>query len=251
MAKQNLPKIVIAIDTSKKDVPTLCSDAKAVKTAGDPDATNPPVTDVVLGQQSDALIATHNLRKTNKSASLTSQEEQQRNILERSYKKVGLYVQGVANDVAVIKGDVAAGEAVAQRTGFMLKKKGTPHPRAFEVVESGPGWFHLRVKAIGKRAGYGWRYGVTSAKNIPPAEFRPVIFTLECEVVINNLKSGSIYGLQEACILPVSHKSSTNPAITATSKTATPTASTKAHKATFSDGQEPMQFGDFIYEVCK
>jgi hypothetical protein len=222
MAQQNLPKIVVITDISDLSTPDMVSEAKGIKLTGDPDVTSPPVTETILHTEADDLLNIHTKRQTNPPTATAEQEQLQRDIVIRDYKKDALEVQSVANDVAAAAGDVAAGIIVVQRTAFRLKKDGMPHQRHFEVVESGEGWVHLRTKAIHHPAGYVWNYGITAAKDTPPTIFKPLLFTLEVDIIINNLQSGSIYAFQVAGILPV-------------------------QRPTFSDGVEPLTFSDFIY----
>ncbi len=246
----NLPKIKVALDLEEMDVTNLASMAKGVKTTGDPDVTNPSVTDLVLHGQADDLLDCHDQRGTNKSPSLTRQETVLKNILIRSVTDVGLDVEKAANKVAIAQGDVAAGEAVVLRCGYKLKKKGTKPPREFEVVGSGPGWVHIRVKSVGSRAGYVWRFGITTEIGKVPTIFMPMLFTLECEVIITNIPRGAILGYQMASIVPVNltAKSSPNPDV---SKIPPLGAPSKGKKPTFTANVDPLHWSDFIYDVCK
>jgi len=156
-------------------------------------------------------------------------------------------VQDVANKVAISNGSVSKGEAVVERCGFKLKKKGEKPSRAFEVVESGPGWIHLRVKSVGIKAGYLWRFGITSEKNKAPGVFLPILFTLECDIIITNLTSGVLYGYQVASILPVSRTPETDPALTTVTKKSSVMLSTKSKKASFTVGVDPYNWSDIMY----
>lgn len=246
----NLPKIKLSLDLASMDVPTLASTAKGIKTAGDPDVTNPSVTDVVMHGQADDMLDCHNLRATDKSLELTRNETVLRNILERSITDVGGDVVKIANKVAIAHGDVAAGEAVVVRCGYKLKKRAVLPPREFEVVASGPGWVHLRVKSVSTRAGYVWRFGITSAIGKIPTVFMPLLFTLECEVIITNIPRGSILGYQMASIISVNlaAKTSPNPDV---SKIPPLGAPSKGKKPTFTADVDPLLWSDFIYDVCK
>lgn len=239
-----LPKIIVAAKTDEMDTPTLCSSARGVVTAGDPDVTAPPFTDVQLKAQADTTQGIHEQRITNKSPDLTRQEEVEVEKLEEMYKRDAQYVEDKANDVAKASGSVAAGEAVVLRCGFKLKQESHKAPREFEIIASGPGWMHIRVKSVGKRGGYVWRIGVTNTKGVIPTTFLPLFFTLECEMVITNLNSGSMYGIQFATILPASQSE-------ATPGTQSDSISTSSSKPTFSAGADPLIWSDFIYEGCK
>jgi hypothetical protein len=248
MAK--FPKIVVIHDLSNTDNTTVCTTALGTKTDGDPDVTNPPVKDTDIYKEANDALAVQTQRQTNQSKSLTSQSNELTDIVRVSYSSNAAYIEQIANKVVRTTGSYDAGLNVVQRCGYKVKTKGELHPRSFEVVASGPGWFHLRVKAVGRRAGYLWRLGITTEKGVMPTQFLPIFFTVECEVVIINLESGSIYGLQSASILPVAQTKNSDPSQTLSSKTATVSVSTKANKATFSAGDDPYQWSDFIYEVC-
>jgi hypothetical protein len=244
------PKIVVIRDLSTMDNTTVCTTALGTKTDGDPDVTNPPVKDLDFHQQANDALAVQTQRQTNQSKSLTSQSNELTDIVRVSYSSNAAYIEMIANKVMRTTGSYDAGVNVVQRCGYTQKTKGERHPRFFEVVASGPGWFHLRVKAVGKRAGYLWRLGITTEKGVKPTVFLPILFTLECEVVIMNLETGSIYGMQSASILPVAQTKNSDPSQTISSKSATVTVSTKANKTTFNAGDDPYQWSDFIYEVC-
>jgi len=165
---KNLPKIVLVDDTAGKEGAALVAVVKSVKTANDPDVVNPPVSDTVLYQQADDVMAVVTQRKTDPSPTLTAKQSELSSKVKRSYGKVMAYVAGVANDKAVSAGDVEAGRQVFLRCGFTQKKALDVHPRGFEIVDQGPTWYHLRVKSVGKRAAYGWKCGLSDENNTPP-----------------------------------------------------------------------------------
>lgn len=237
---KNLPKILVATNVDEMDTPTLCANAKGIKTTGDPDVVTPPSTDTELQTQAGKVMDIHEKRFTDKSITLTKDEKVQRLILETMFTNVAGYVQQISRKVATAAGDVAAGEAVVVRCGFKLKKKGSLPPREFDIVDSGQGWFHLRMKAVAARAGYVWRIGVTSKKGVPPETFLPNKFTLECEVIITGTEFGLIYGMQAASILPVKQ----NPPDSESSPV-------KANKPSFPADSDGLTWSDFIYDVSK
>jgi hypothetical protein len=246
--KSTIKKAKVSLEFQKLDANGLATfaDGTVNGLTGNTNLSTPPVALATVSPQITALRTTlRQISSGNTSKALTRLEAQQVNALMQSLTTNGHYVEDTANTIAA--GDLSKAEQIIASSGYKLKKKGVAHPRSFEVVESGPGWVHLRVKAVGKRAGYAWRYGITTTKDSPPAAWSKIIFTLEAEVVITNLKGAAIYCFQEASILPVAHTPKTNVAATAISRTVTPSATTKAHKATFSDGQEPLQFSDIVY----
>jgi hypothetical protein len=162
-------------------------------------------------------------------------------------RKVANYVQQVANDVAIEAGNVEAGEAVVLRCGFPLKKKAEVHPRGFEVVDSGPGWTSIRVKAVEKKAGYLFRLGKTTKKGVPPTAPLVTYFGLECELTIINQTTGDIIGVQSASILPTGYGSKKAAKDNLTNKKSTLTPAIKQKKATFNPDTDPYSWSDFIY----
>lgn len=194
--------------------------------------------------QADIVQVIHDQRVTDKAPALTRQEEVEVAILQEMYKRDAQYVEDKANDVAKAAGSVAAGEAVVLRCGFKLKQATQQHQRSFEIVASGPGWMHYRVKSVGNRAGYAWRVGITTAKGVMPTNFLPVYYTLECEMVLTNMTTGSIFAAQYASILPASQSQ-------ATPGSQSDSISTSTNKPTFSVGSDPLIWSDFIYEGGK
>ncbi len=246
---KNLPKIVLVDDTIGKEGAALVAVAKSVKTASDPDAGTPPVTDTVRYHEADDVMDVVTKRKTDPSPTLTAKQSQLSAIVRRSYGKVMAYVAGVSNDVAVANGNIEAGRQVFLRCGFTQKKTPDLHPRGFEIVDQGPTWYHLRVKSVGKRAAYAWKCGISDDNNTPPTpdKLSPVMITLECDVIITNCKKGANYGFQFASILPATHTSETNTNLPEMAKQATLNTTNKAGKPTFALGQEPLQWSDFIF----
>jgi hypothetical protein len=181
----------------------------------------------------------------NTSKALTKLLAQDADILMTALTTNGHYVEDTANTVAA--GNLAKAQQMINSSVYKLKKKGTPHPRVFEVMKSGVQWVHLRTKSVGKRAGYVWRYAPVSAKGVVPTTWSYLIFTLEAELLINNLKSSTIYAFQFASILPVSHHKNVPVLTPIVVKAATTLSTTKSSKATFTDGQTQLQFSDSIY----
>ncbi len=245
------PKIVVIRDLSDMDNTTACNEALGTKTAGDPDVTSPPVEDTVLHGQANDALAVEQKRQIDQSKALTTLGNELASKVRVSYFKVAGYVQDVANDVVISTGSWDAGVHVVQRCGYRMKTKSEPHPRGFEVVDSGPGWVHLRVKSVNYRAGYLWRMGSTPEKDVKPTSFLPILFTLQCEVVVLGLKSGTMYGFQSASIVPVAQTKKSDPSKSISAKAATTSVATKANKATYTMSEDPYQWSEFIYQGIK
>ncbi len=248
--KQTINRVRIALNFAKMSVDELITFGSAVANglAADPDAIAPPVASAALTAQTAGLQAIHIQRKSDKSPNLTDLERQQANTLVQSLITDAHYVVDTANTKA--SGDVSKAREIINRIGFQIKKAGQRHPRSFEVAETGEGWVHLRVKKSRRgNEAHAWRYGETSAKDVPPAELGQMVVTLETDLIIHGLKSGSTYGFQHASILPVSHTRKTSPASTATSQAATLIPLSKSRHPLHGDGQDPQQWSGFIYAV--
>jgi hypothetical protein len=248
---KNLPKIVVALNTQPMTVLELYSAVQTVKTTGDPNAGNPPVTDTLLHTQATTMLTVYNNSQTVPPTAIPTQVATARNIVERSYTKIGLYVQGAANDAAVAAGDVTAGQVVVTRTGYHLKHASIRAPRHFSASSNGVGQLDISTKAVGKHAGYIRRLGVTTAKGVPPSVLGDDLFTLEADIHIDGLVSGSIVGACEATILPVTHTNKTSTTTNSTQKSVTATPATKGRKASFTYGASHLIFSDWIYVVVK
>ncbi len=241
--------IQVNLDLKDKSALETADMLNGVKTAGDVDVTDPPVDDTEMHAQGGKITAINAQRITNRSKQLTAQEKLEVNTGKRYYKKVGLYIQGIATDVAIAAGDINAGIAVVERCGFKVKNKPSSHPREFEIVAFGPGWFHLRVKSAGKKATYLWKIGVTTEKGVKPETYVSIFCTPECELIVTNIASGVIYGIVEATVLPVPKKNTKNKgAIHLTNEMSLQT-SAGTGKPSYALGSDPYNWTDPIYHV--
>lgn len=247
---RNIPVIELALEISKMTPLKLASAANIVKTAGDPLAGSPPVSDTTLKAQATTVETTFNGSQTKPPTTTTAQVKVALKTLVTSYKKVAAYVLGVANDAAIAAGDVNACIQVATRCGFKVKKAKAPYNRHFKGT-AGVGCCDISTKAIAQRAIYIRQYGTTSAKGVPPAVCAEYLISTETSIHIANLKSAAIYAFREAYVLPMKRakKSSSTTVTAATAKTTTPTVATTSKKVTFNDGAEHYNFGDSIYVV--
>jgi hypothetical protein len=227
MAKKNLPKIVVITDISNLETPDMITAGGGIVLTLDPDATAPPVADTVLHTEADDLQTVHNNRQTEPPTATANDEIGARDTLAFDYQQDARYVESIANKVAKAAGDVTAGIAVVNRTGFKLKKTGIRAARHFEIYASGIEWAHVRTKSVAKVAAYVWRFGITPIKGTPPAiEGSRAVVNLEADLKITNLKSGTIYGIQFAAVK-------------------------RKEKRTYSNGEEPLIYSDWIYFVVQ
>ncbi|MGD0710913.1 MAG: hypothetical protein ABR968_06995 [Bacteroidales bacterium] len=247
---RNIPVIELALEISKMTPLQLASAGNIVKTAGDPLAGSPPVTDAVTHAQAGTLETTYNGTQTKPPTTTSAQVKVAFKTLATTYKKVAAYVLGVANDAAITAGDVNAGIEVATRCGFRVKKAKAPFNRHFKATP-GIGCCDITTKAVAKRAVYVRQYGPTTAKGVPPSILEELLISTEADIHISNLKSAGIYAFREAYVLPLKRpkKTSSTTVTIATAKTTTPTVATTSKKVTFNDGAEHYTFGDWIYVV--
>ena len=241
--------IQVNLDDKDKSALETADMLNSVKTTGDVDVTDPPITDTVMHTQGAKITTIHAQRTTNSSKQLTAQEKVEVNIGKRYYKKVGLYIQGIATDVAIAAGDINAGIAVVERCGYKVKNKPSSHAREFEIVASGPGWFHARIKSVGKRAVYVWKIGITTQKGVKSSTFISEFFSTECEIIVTEIESGVTYCIVEATVLPVPKKTTKNKGATHLTNEMTLQTSAGTGKPSYALGSDPYNWTDPIYHV--
>lgn len=109
----------------------------------------------------------------------------------------GHYVEDTANTAAA--GDMAKAVGLIQSVGYALVKAPAKGKRTTGVAATGPGWVHFRVVKGAKIEAHLWRAGVTPAKGTPPTTL-VVLVTLEVDLVLRDLPSGSIVAIQHASV---------------------------------------------------
>ncbi len=142
------------------------------------------------------------------------------------------------------------GITVVTRTGFNLGKKVVGKKPDFGVTASGPNWVQLHVKKSKKGTeGHKWRFALVTAKGIAPAKTTLIDeSSMECDIVIQDLPTGSILAIQHAPIIPVAKKKKTPLSLPLTGKKAKPTAGSKANHPVFSyTSPDAYDWSDFIY----
>ena len=190
---KNLPLIVVLLAKKTWSTLTLCDDAQHIHTSANPLTNTPPVTDAALHSQATVTMNTYDAYKAVPPTATKSQVTTQRNILINMFNKVALYVQSVARDAAIAAGDVTAGVTVVGGVGFKIKKAAHKPPKYFKVVSKSIGTADVTSKAVAKNAGYIREYGITTTRGVPPTTLANPVVTLEVDIHIKNLKSGSIY----------------------------------------------------------
>lgn len=248
---KNLPLITVLLASKKTTTPTLIKDCNLQKTLGDPLVVAPPVSDVTIKGQATTLDNTYDGFLGKPPTSTSAQVTTERNICINSYNQNALYIQSIARNAAIAAGDVSVGIQVVIRCGYKVKKTKAPTTKAFKVTPFGIEAVAITTKAVGSRAGYIRQYGTTPTKGVPPTVFAELLFSLEADIVVNNLKSGSIYGFREATVLPIKRTPTTTPT-SLVKKASTPTVASSAHKATFTDGATShYTWGNWVYVIVQ
>jgi hypothetical protein len=202
--KATTKKATLSLEFKSMDAASLAqfADGTVVGLTNNAGFTAPPVALATVTSQTATLRTTSGQRSGgNKSTALTKTEAHQAGILMQSLTTNAHYVEDTANTQAA--GDLAVAEQLILSTGYTLKQHAAPAPRSFEIVATGPGWAHVRVaKAQDGGEGHMWRFGLTPVKGTAPATLL-TRYTLSVDVVIADIPSGSILGVQHASILPV------------------------------------------------
>ncbi|MBI3501008.1 MAG: hypothetical protein HY063_04375 [Bacteroidetes bacterium] len=254
MAAKNLPKIVVITDIGSLTVTDAVSEVKGVVFTGDPDATNPPVPDGTAHPQADLLMSIHNKRQTIPPTATAAQENEQRLIVNETYRLNASYGQGVARAVAKTAGDVDAGITVVHRIGLKLKNKNTGKKPDFGQIKSGPGTLHLHAKKANPKQNeaHGWDYAVVpNNKTIPTAAQLKRRFTPQTDVIFSDLDSGTLVAARHTSIGTARKgKSSKTHHTSKTTDKSTSSAAVISSHHVFSDKtDDPYTWTAFIYFV--
>jgi hypothetical protein len=244
---KNLPLITVLMATKKTSTTALIKMCNLQKTLGDPLVVAPPVSDTTIKSQAATLETLNNESETNPPTATKLQVTTQRNICINSYNQNAAYIQGIARNAAISSGDVSVGEQVVNRCNYKYKKTKAATTRAFKVTNVGVGAVQITTKAVAVKAGYIRQYGPTTAKGVPPAVIAEDLYTLEVNVYLSNLKSGTMYAFREATILPLSRATTSSTPTTVVKKVATPIVATKSHKVSFTDGTEHYSWSNWFY----
>lgn len=247
---KNLSKIQVVELHTNESVEKVIQDSLQIKTTGDPDAGAASVTDLVLHGAANTLQSMYTGSKLSPPTYTAGQVTTQKNKVITLYNKNALYVKSVAIDVANTAADVNAGITVVTRTGFNVAKKTGGKRPDFGVTASGPNWVQIHVKKSKKGAeGHKWRFALVTEKGTPPAKTTLIDeSSMECDIVIQDLPTGSILAIQHAPIIPVAKKRKTRLSLPLTGKKAKPTAGSKANHPVISfTSPDAYAWSDFIY----
>jgi hypothetical protein len=241
----------VSLEFQKESAPELCTFADGTTTGltGNAFITIVPVpVGTVASQTATVRADLQKIASGNTSKTLTALLANDANVLMISLTSNGHSVQDQANTFAA--GNLTKAKQIITSTGYKLAKDIVHRARVFEVTKSDPGTAHVHVKKVSKGyEGHLWRYGTTTAKNIPPTGLRMRV-TLEADLIISDLPSGSIIGIQHASVVPVSHNKKTGTTETSTGKVASSISLSKAkHPVISHNTDDPYQWSDFIYIV--
>jgi hypothetical protein len=237
MAKlKNLSLLTVLTVSVKTPTLDLIHKGTMQKTNGNPLLAAIPVNDTAMAADVSGLQTAYNGFKAVPPTVTEATVSSKKITVVTAYNQNAGYIQGVARSQAIAAGDINVGINIVKESGYELKKTKSPSKRLFKVTNAGPGAVDITTKAVATKAGYIRQYGPTTSKTVPPTVFQELLFTLEVEAHVNNLKSGTIYGFREATILPIKHATTGGTPTTEVLKAATPTSATKGHKAIFTDG---------------
>ena len=204
----------------------------------------PTVPLATVTQQATTLRGTSAKRSAgNRSLALTQQEADEASDLINSLTTNAHYVKDTAN--ALYPGDAAAAGQLIVLTGYSVRGQATPAQRTFEVADDGPNWVHLRVhKARPGNEGHLWRYGITTAKGIAPTTL-VTRFTLSADLIVTDLPTSAVVGVQHASILPTPRPGAGGAAPAAGAAKAA--VSAKRHPMVSHAVADPYEWTGFLY----
>ena len=221
------------------------ADGVAIRLTGNATFPSPPVPAATLSTQVGTLrAALAAIASSGRTKVLTAQSKEARLALLLSLVADGHYVEDTSNTAAA--GDSAKAAALVVSAAFALAKTPTGGPKATGVVGTGPGWIHLRDKKDARVEAHLWRYGLTSAKGTPPSTLVTLV-TLEVDLIIRDLPSGTTLAVQHAAVGPVG--TGAKKATGAGSGLTTLPAALGKHPVHSNLQTQPYTFGDFAYAV--
>jgi hypothetical protein len=254
---KNLGKIKVSRKYKQMKTPALHSWAHGTKFTGDPLCGSPDVADTAIYSAADAMQAAYSLMQTNPSKANTASVKSLRRTLLTALDLNANYLEGKANAASIAAGDIEVGINVINRIGFQVAGKGTAH-RIAGIVDAGIGWVHVReVRIKTGSLGHAWEGGICTAKGVPPTSFN-TWFGLECDVIFDNIPSGSVIGYRHASIVPAVSKTGTTAGVTPALTPVKSAAAKTASLVPVSKSKHPVydfskaityQFGDWRYTV--
>lgn len=239
----------VSFDFQKNSASELCTMADGTVTGltGNIYITVVPVTIANISTQTAAVRADlQKIASGNTSKTLTAQLALDTDTLMTSLTANGHSVQDQAKLLSA--GVFKKAQEIITSTGYKLAKETSHKARDFEVVKSDPNTIHVHAKKAKKGPeAHLWRYGIATARNTQPAVLITRV-TMEADLIISDLASGCIVGIQHASVVPVSHTKKTSATPTSTSKVASAiTLSKSKHPVISHTTVEPYQWTAFIF----
>jgi hypothetical protein len=171
-------------------------------------------------------------------------------LLCTAYNKNAAYIQGVARDLVISSGDINQGINLILNAGYFYKQAKSPTKSGFDVDNEGSGKVKVNTIAVAPHAGYIRQYGITATKGVPPDQCSELLFSLEVDVILAGLTSGTILAIREASILPAGSSANSGSNSTNVEKLATQTTVGKAHHPIFNHGATShYQWSEWLYIV--
>jgi hypothetical protein len=232
---KNLPKIKVSRKYKKLIDTALFSFATGTKFTGSTLAPAPPYADSVIYGYANSMQTTHSGRQINAAKTATTTEKSERKTLIAALDENANYLESMANKAAVLAGDVNAGYTLISAIGFSVAGKGIIK-RIIGFAATGIGWAHAHeAKTVKGVEGHLWEGGPTTAKGVPPTNLKRW-FTLETDIIFNDIASGTIFAYHHASIIPFGHKT----AATVTPVISPVVVSKLATLSTVSKGKHPV-----------
>ncbi|MFH0893940.1 MAG: hypothetical protein V2A54_05850 [Bacteroidota bacterium] len=160
---KSIKRVIVALNLRKLNSPELISFLRAIAKALNgndyftaEEMIKMPISPAEIDAQADNIEMTHTSRKTSRSATLTSLEQEQVTLAMNTIKDTAAFVEGLANKKA--NGDIPLAIQIITSAGFQVKREFVQHQRSFEVVKTGKGFAHIRTKALKQGVIYHWRW---------------------------------------------------------------------------------------------
>jgi len=138
---------------------------------------------------------------------------------------------------------------------MLSQKVREKHQRTFESLHYEKDSIHIRLHSEGKGVCYVFQYGITSEEGVLTAKWEATIPLTVTEVIIDNLKSGSIVAIRYAVVKHPRHKAGAGPKLTkadparSVNKVIIEPNIIEKGKVVFTHGTELLNFSDALYVI--
>jgi hypothetical protein len=197
--KFSVKRVKVKTNFQDKDAANLLTSGRGVETAltGSTVFTTPTIPPTILKTQLNEMESVMNLIAAGDTREANYQLlNQKADIVMASLAADGHYVEDIANSIAA--GDEAHAKQLILSAAYELKAERKLSPRTFEVVDTGSGWAHFRVKKTSKdKEANLWRYGLTTEKEKKPDSLI-LLVDAYVDIIITGLPGGAIVAMQHA-----------------------------------------------------